>query len=184
MRRLPPLLLLSLTALAPPAAAQERGQTGLTMGYPASLGVIWHATDKIVIRPDISMSRTSSESETSFFGESSSLDGWSVSVGASGLFYLRKWDTVRSYVSPRLAFGRSSFDTSSDFGPSTAKSISAFLSFGVQYTPVRKFSVFGETGYGFSRGTSETDTPIGSTSSTSHSWNSRSGVGIIFYFGR
>ena len=32
------------------AVAQERGQFGLTTGYPAAIGVVWHVTDRFGIR--------------------------------------------------------------------------------------------------------------------------------------
>ena len=37
------------------ASAQGAGKTGVTMGYPASIGVIWHASDKVAIRPELSL---------------------------------------------------------------------------------------------------------------------------------
>ncbi len=33
------------------AYAQDDPRVGLTMGYPTSVGVLWHVTDRIAIRP-------------------------------------------------------------------------------------------------------------------------------------
>ena len=35
------------------ANAQDNPRVGLTMGYPTSIGVLWHVTDRIAIRPEI-----------------------------------------------------------------------------------------------------------------------------------
>ena len=42
----------ALWLAAAPAAAQEKGNVGITMGFPASVGLLWHATEKIAVRPD------------------------------------------------------------------------------------------------------------------------------------
>src|SRR5437870_2920123 len=49
------------TIPAATAAGQERGQVGLTMGYPGSIGIIWHISDAVAVRPELSVSRTSVE---------------------------------------------------------------------------------------------------------------------------
>ena len=38
------------------AAAQDGGKAGITMGYPASIGILWHAGDRVAIRPEFSIS--------------------------------------------------------------------------------------------------------------------------------
>lgn len=49
-----------------PAAAQESGQVGVAMGYPGSIGIIWHASERMAIRPDFNVAQTSSESKSGF----------------------------------------------------------------------------------------------------------------------
>ncbi|HET9192207.1 MAG TPA: hypothetical protein VFO21_04970 [Vicinamibacterales bacterium] len=36
----------------------------MTMGYPAGVGVLWHATDRMAIRGEIDFSRTAASTET------------------------------------------------------------------------------------------------------------------------
>jgi hypothetical protein len=182
-KRALPFVLLLLTLAPRTVLGQERGQIGLTMGYPASLGLIWHATDKLAIRPDVAVNHASTEVENEFLGDSSSRDAWSYNVGATGIFYMGRWDNVRSYVSPRFAYGRASAETGLST-PSTTSTVTATFSIGVQFSPARKFSVYGEAGYGLSRGSADLETPIGTTSHTSTNWGTRSGVGVILYFGR
>ena len=34
------------------ASAQDHGPVGITMAFPTSIGAIFHATDKVAIRPE------------------------------------------------------------------------------------------------------------------------------------
>lgn len=184
-RLLPLLLLASAIVPAATANAQERGQTGIAMGYPTNIALIWHASDKLAIRPEVNFVHTSSETETTFLSSASSTDTWNVSIGASALWYVANTDTVRTYVSSRLTYGRSSTDSSNNSGdPITSHNLALSGSFGAQYAPVRKLSVFGEVGYGFTRGSSKFVTPIGTSESIGWAWSPRTAVGVIFYFGR
>jgi hypothetical protein len=180
------LVILFVMMLVPAAArAQERGQFGAVLGYPTSIGFLWHVSDRIAVRPEINVANTSTEAEESFFGQTFSSDSWSVNGGASLLWYLQRADNVRTYFSPKVTFGYSSGDSSTnDVDPRTANTLSTSFSLGAQYTPVRKFSVFGEVGYGFSRGSSDIETPFTTSKLTNWNWGVRSAVGVIFYFGR
>ena len=44
------------------ASAQERS-FGVTMGYPASIGVLWHMSEAVAVRPEFSFDFFSSETE-------------------------------------------------------------------------------------------------------------------------
>src|SRR4051794_21246037 len=91
-----------LSLVGSTASAQDHGKTGVTTGYPSVIGVIWHATDKLAIRPDISLSGGSSGSNGSAFDADT--DRWSVGTGVSVLFYLRTYDRLRTYVSPSFRY--------------------------------------------------------------------------------
>ena len=45
--------------IAKPAVGQEKGQVGLTVGYPASVGVVWHAVDRVAVRPEFTFTQIS-----------------------------------------------------------------------------------------------------------------------------
>jgi len=157
------------------AAAQESGQVGITMGFPASIGVIFHVSDAVAVRPEFAFNHTTTES--TFFTSTS----WTFGTGVSALFYLHAFDRVRPYVSPRFTYTRG--DASSDaIGASGATSTGTAFSgsFGAQYSPSSKFSVFGETGFGYTHASSKSD--ASSTEIKSNGWGTRAGVGIIFYF--
>jgi hypothetical protein len=187
MRRAIVVLGLLLGACAA-ANAQEAGQIGITMGYPPSIGVVWHVSDSVAVRPEISFSRSSSDNEFSS-------DNTTVVTGVSGLFYLSKWDQVRTYVSPRFSYGHATSDSGGTLGlTSKSSNYNVVGSFGAQYTPHKRFAVFGETGFGYSRSTSSSTYEIPSlalegllptrptTTSTVTGFSSRTGVGVIFYF--
>src|SRR4051794_3734236 len=102
-------------ACARPVRAQEPGQVGLVIGYPASVGVLWQVSDRFALRPELSLSQSSTDSTTSSpvgaFAVSN--DNWQASVGASALCYVGKWESLRTYVSPRFAYSRTQVTSSS-----------------------------------------------------------------------
>jgi hypothetical protein len=177
--------LLWLVLLSPAVVdAQEKGQTGITMGYPAAIGVVWHATDRIAIRPELQFSAGTSESTPAGFDGTSS-SSWSVGVGVSALFYLNQWDGLRTYVAPRFSYlkARSSVDVGGPFGgDSTLRSSSYAITglFGAQYSLHRRFSVFGEVGLGFTD--QDSTSSVLTIRSSSNTWGTRTGVGVLFYF--
>lgn len=195
-------LIFSLAAISgvASAGAQDRGQVGITMGYPASIGIIWHMTDGVALRPELSFARSSSESTTTATlttfppgtytttSQTTSNTSWQVAVGVSALFYVGKWDALRTYVSPRIAYSRTSFTSSNStitplLGPSDTIGSSYFAagSFGAQYSLAKRFGVFGEVGAGYTRGKTSSGT-LGRSESRTNSFGTRSGAGVILYF--
>lgn len=191
MKRVLFVLALLLSASLP-VAAQESGQVGIAMGYPASIGIIWHASDRVAIRPEFNFTHSSVENSSETVSGLKS-GGWALGAGASALFYTSTHDKLRTYVSPRFAYARTT-STNSGSSVSTSDSTSNtyqfFGSFGAQYTPTRRFSIYGEVGVGYSTADSTFTstllvvTPNVSAStgtSTSHSFGTRTAVGVIFY---
>jgi hypothetical protein len=79
------------------AYAQDTRSFGVTMGYPASIGVLWHLSEGVAVRPELSFDFFSTETENdSPLGGDSSQDGHNVSVGLSALFYFARWDMTRA----------------------------------------------------------------------------------------
>ena len=149
------------------------------MGYPAAISVVWHASDQIAIRPEITFAASSSS--TTALGLDLESDQFSVSPGVSALFYLAKWDAVRTYVSPKYSYQHIS---TSSTGPlasveSTASAHSIAGSVGAEFAAHRRFAVFGEVGLLYSRLSAEAGSLEGPTA---NNWGVRSGVGVIFYF--
>jgi hypothetical protein len=192
------------------ASAQDDSRVGITMGYPASIGILWQATERVALRPEITLSRTSAESTatssltvftpdgrliTSTTTSRLTNDLWQVSAGLSALFYLTKHDALRTYLSPRWAYTRSSNSSTSDrtaivtSGDSTGQFVGG--SVGAQYALGRRFSVFGEIGLGFSRTriaptvittVVPVDGPINVGGSVTRTLATRSGAGVVLYF--
>jgi hypothetical protein len=156
------------------AKAQEAGQVGITMGFPASVGVIFHATDKVAVRPEFTFTRSSTDSGPIH------ASAWSIGTGVSALFYLGSFDRVHPYVSPRFSYTRSSSSAEgSAISSTTSNGTGVFGSFGAQYSPSAKFSVFGETGFGYTSNSSKSD--ASGIELKNHTWGTRAGVGVIFY---
>jgi hypothetical protein len=175
---------LSLLALgATPAAAQDRGKVGITIGFPAAIGVLWRVNDKVAVRPELALSGNSSESTSSSF--ESEAEGWTIATGASVLLYLNTYDNLRTYFTPRFTYSRLS-TTSESEGPftnpttkTTGNSVGATGSFGAEYSLGNKFAVFGEAGFGFSHSTTTSSTA--GVKVTGNTWGTRAGVGVIFF---
>lgn len=181
---LPVMLLLALLVLPAPAAAQERGQTGIVMGFPATVGFLWHASDNLALRPEFTFQHTRNESLSNIIGGGSASSSNAMTIGTSVLWYMGKYDNVRTYVSPRFTYGHSSSKVeNSNVPPAKSDVFSLTGSFGAQYNPTRKLAVFGEVGYGYNRVESEIKTPFLTTEGSSTTWATRASVGVVFYFG-
>ena len=168
------------------ASAQAKGKMGVTMGFPASAGLLWHVTEDVAVRPEVSFGWNSSEAGAS------EAEGSNFTTGASVLFYLRKCDNMAAYASPRYAFGRSTSTSISSFGGESERTSHSHLfsgSFGAQYWLGERFSVFGELGLVYQRSTADANLDVPPdlpfevfTESRSRSFASRSAAGVVFYF--
>jgi hypothetical protein len=164
------------------ASAQDTRSFGVTMGYPASIGVLWHMNEAVAVRPEFAFDFFSSETENnSPLGGDSSQDGHSVSVGLSALFYFARWDMTRAYVVPRYAYSRtsSSLEGPFDFLRDTSGNIhDVSMSFGAQHTLGDRFAIYGELGLAYERATTE----ITTSQLRRTEFGTRSGVGVVVYF--
>ena len=104
------------------------------------------------------------------------------------MFYLKKYDNVRTYVSPRVSYTRSSSTVSvssptqgtlPDF-KSTSTTTGGAGVFGAQYSPSSRFSVFGELGLAFSHRRSGSSL-VTQTVSKGNAFGTTAGVGVVFY---
>lgn len=174
-------LLSALFLSTAPAHAQEQGQIGFVMSLPADVGLLWHVSDNIAVRPEINFSFGSSEGEIAGLATETSRRGFSFET--SVLFYLDAVDNVRTYVSPRVGFDWSTADDSDSVLDVSGDGIEVSVSYGAQYTPVRRFSVFGEIGLEYARSTATVDLgPGGEVETRSSGWGPRTQVGVILYF--
>lgn len=164
----------AFTSMAPRAYAQKAGDAGFLFQYPTAVGMIWHASNAFAVRPEMWFTSSSSSFAIPSGGASTSTSSnWSLAV--STLHYLSNRDNVRTYVSPKVTYGKGTSESSST--TSTTFTQSSFsLSFGAHYAAAPRFHVYGETGYGrshFSDGDFDSD-----------NWGPRSAVGMILYFGK
>ena len=198
--------LAAMMAFAGVASAQDAGKVGVTMGYPASIGVIWHVSDRVALRPEVALQQVSSTSTSTVtfttlgpnglpLSTSSTTtttnDQWTIGVGASALFYIKQGEAWRTYVSPRFLFSRSTSDNvtspppTSPIVPATTEFAQNVYfvsgSFGAQYALGSRFGLYGEIGLGYSYQTASSSYALGGNS-TGHTVSTRSGVGVLFYF--
>ena len=172
------------TAAPQPIPFQEPpNRVGITMGYPASIGLMWELSDRFALRPEFSFSVGTSEGSAAGVSGSST-DVWSLGIGVSALYYFAEWDALRTYVAPRFAYSRGSTDIASAFGGDsdlTSEGITLNGLFGAEYSLHRFFSVFGEVGLGYSSSETRLSPPVDGKTETS-SFGTRTGIGVIFYF--
>src|SRR5215831_3239443 len=91
------------------ARAQDVPRVGITMGFPAAVGVIWNVADRLALRPELTLGGSSSSSDSTIasilgLDTGSTGDGFDVGVGLSALIYVGRWDALRTYVSPRFSY--------------------------------------------------------------------------------
>jgi len=163
----------------------------------------------LTVRPDLTFSQSSGDSTSPTLlilgdatpvvnaGSSSLNHSKQVSVGLSALFYVGRWDALRTYVSPRFAYGRGT-SSSSALASTTDLRSSNYVtagSFGAQYALGRHFGLFGEVGMNYTTATTTVSAsvtfPVGLSSSSvssassvqhMHGVSTRSSTGVIFYF--
>jgi hypothetical protein len=189
------------TVLSATAAEAQERRFGLTLGAPSAVGIVWRVSDRVAIRPDFTFAVSSGESELAaaslILGEPpspSSTDGSSVAIGGSALFYLARWDALRTYLSPRVSFAQSTITSSSSAstGRTEGSGRGAAGLFGAEYVLGQRFGVFGEVGLSYSRTTTRHEQKIQGVSQLPGSLLSSTGkstgvgmlnsVGVIFFF--
>ena len=170
------------------ASAQDKGKVGLTMGYPGAIGIQWHVSDKVAIRPEFSFTGSSSELESGSFGSEG--DSWTFGTNISALFYLTTDDKLRTYFAPRFTWSHGSSESELT-GPlptpiiveteskSSGDAYGFGGSFGAQYGLGDRFLVFGELGFNYGHATSENNRST--TKTTTNAWGTRTAVGIVFF---
>jgi hypothetical protein len=172
------------------AFAQEKGKLGLTMGYPSSVGIVYHVTDKLAIRPELNIAQASTETNVpaiagiSIGTSTVTSSSWAIGTGVSGLFYVRQWDDLHLYVSPRWTYGHVSASgsglTSGDDNSVNTWSLTG--SIGAQYALGKRFGVFGEVGFGYQHShEAGGGSPI-QVEVNGHVVGTRTGAGVILYF--
>jgi hypothetical protein len=177
--RIPRFLTLAcalVVCVAAHAGAQDTGKIGITMGFPSAVGVLWRATDSVAIRPTLTFGRSSNEG-------SFAIDNWNLGLDVGALFYIKKYDNVRTFLSPRFSYTRATFSSPSNGNASiesTSNSTGGAGTFGAQFDASRRFSVYGEVGVAAAHHKTEGNGGI-LTSSKGTTWGTVAGVGIVFY---
>jgi hypothetical protein len=179
--------------MAAPAAAQDAGSVGLTMGYPAAVGVVWHVSERIALRPDVTLSTSTTESTSTIDSifvpqvSTTTSTSWSTAVGLSALLYLNSTDQLRFYVAPRAAYLRTSIDIDDDQPlasafDNTSTGFVAAGAFGVQYNAHERFAIFGELGAQYTSQSSTSEFLTSRTRGEVRTAGLRSAVGVTLYF--
>ncbi len=195
MRKVWPLVLFASLLLFPSVAtAQERGKAGVVMAFPASIGATFDVSPRVALRPDVSFSSSWSDSSSPSSSATASSNGYGVAVNIAALLYLRKRESLNLYFVPRFGYGHSHSTSSSSSSSSTGGGVtqdaaanvySISASFGAEHPISRRFGVFGELGFGYSKSLASSAVSMAMnpvTNSTSRGVGTRASVGTILYF--
>ena len=172
------LMALLATFLATTAAAQDKGDVGVAISAPSAIGAIWHATDRLAIRPDFNFSLSETDGDN---GAVPDISASSVGFGVSVLFYTHRWDDLRFYVSPRLSFGHGNTTISGFSSESDQSSWGLSGSIGGHYTLGGRFAVFAEAGVAYASQES-TNSLSSAVDRTTWTLGTRTAIGGIIYF--
>src|SRR5262249_4321639 len=181
------------------AAAQDAPRFALVMGYPAELGVLVRVTDRLAIRPELTWTHGTTETVTTstiFVGTtvtSTSVTTTSTSntigSGVSGLIYVMKRDSLRTYLVPRFGYSRTSNSTDLPISPiavapssTTTSSYGVSGALGAEYALAKHFGVFGEIGVGYQHSTLDFAGTAIPRSPTNRTTGIRSGDGLSLLF--
>lgn len=172
-----PFAALALVLLsAVPVAGQDQGRVGLTMGYPSGIGVMVGLSERVALRPEISLAKTFIEGPGSG-GSYLRVTDWELSVGLSAFVYLHRRENLRLFASPRLSCTRSGY-TWHDIPEASEASWNLWQvsgTFGFQHALSRQFSVFGDLGIAYTHEGSARSRII-------KRWGPRAGFGVILFF--
>lgn len=186
-----------LVAVATPSLAQGAGDVGLTFAYPGAIGVTWQVTNRLAVRPDFSIVQSDTESTSTttqtFPGftpptTTSRSDGVTSTTGLSLLFTVKSIDQLRLYLTPRLAYGRSTSETETGFSgslsaiESTNEAWIGSGSFGAELRAHDRFAIFGELGLQYVSQTTESTFSASRNRGESTQVGLRSAVGATLYF--
>jgi hypothetical protein len=164
--------------IARTAHAQEKGQVGVVMGYPA-VGIVWTLEDDFAIRTSVDFDFVSDTTDTNTINYDTSTSSLGIDIAV--LFYDKRVDSLTMYISPSVGYRR--FKTSTDVPilgdlESSASTWQFGGALGAQYSASRRFSIYGEAGLVYGRQTSDFD----ATSGKGYAIGIRSGAGVILYF--
>jgi len=186
------------------AAAEDPGRFGVTMGYPASVGLLVRAGHVIAVRPYVTFTSSSSSvtvSETTGIAVTETAETKTTSTGAglSALIYIKAHDNLRMYASPDVAFQHAGVTGGSTNVPAKTNAYSVGGFFGAEYTLSRRFGLFAEAGLKYTHSTMKQQglaapiLPSGvigasplevqiNNHSTTHAVQTATGIGAILYF--
>ncbi|HXG88541.1 MAG TPA: hypothetical protein VNJ02_09415 [Vicinamibacterales bacterium] len=131
--------MLGLAASA--ASAQDEKTVGLTMAYPAAVGLHWQIADRFAIRPDVTYGWSSTETSSSFGGGTETVYSGGVSqvvfglpagqrpvpytsttsvrtnnvgAGISGIVTVHRNEALRIYLGPRISYSKATVTSTND----------------------------------------------------------------------
>jgi hypothetical protein len=143
-------LTLLACSLVSPLLAAEKGQIGLALNADSAsrFGALWHISKHLALEPRVGFS-VRSENNLYFSGEYGPYERTDYDLlGSLGLrYYLAPGQTLSPYLRTGLSYSRTLRSVGNDSNTISWTVAAA----GLQYSPSKRFSVFGDLGLSASR---------------------------------
>jgi len=172
-------VVIAVLAAGTPAYAQQDRKAAIVVTAPSGIGVLLPVNDQVAIRPEFFFSKTSTENASTAL--TTKFSSWQLGAGVSGLFYMGKPATFRTYWSPRFVVTHQD-STSTGTNSNGTNSYSASGSFGAQCALGDRFKVFGELGLNYGWLNVGVSTTLSTVTAKTRSFGTRSAVGVAFSF--
>ena len=135
LNRMLPGIAVILSLCASRVGAQEHERVALDLGYPPALALLWRASERVALRPELSFSYTGGDQTLTF---------WTLTPGASALVSIHPSGALTPYVGGRLA----ALLIKNGTGPE--QWLAAGL-VGARFAMERHFGISAETGVAYTR---------------------------------
>jgi hypothetical protein len=155
--RLAALLVLAASV----ADAQDKRRVALDFGYPPAFAVLWHASESLVLRPDVTFVHIGGDNAST----------WRFGIGGSALFPVRQQGSLTTYFGPRVGY---SWYSESD--SPTEWSIAGI--FGARFSLDKGLGISAETGIVYDK-IHVPGSPFGGNENTLSPWGR---VSALLYF--
>lgn len=173
------VLALLVCSIASPVLAAEKGQIGLALstGSVSTVGAFWHVSNRVALEPAVGFSVQSTDQFCVLedaYCEPSSGTHYSLYGGLGLRYYFAPGRTVSPYLRTRL-----SYSATLHYAPNDSNTISWTVSAaGLQYSPSKHFSVFGDLGVSVTR---QSQDELGGNYRTWTVGTFTSSIGVVLY---
>jgi hypothetical protein len=198
MKKLMILFLVMFFVIAAFSFTQEKGKLGFIMRVDPSprIGMTYHISSRFALRPYFGFSKGSETSDVEIDPDlvprrpertgTREEDTTRISFGLGLLYYFYSVKDFAAYTGINFGYISENVDVSLSWREDNIKDKGDILSgnvvFGLQANVMKNLSIFGEVGFGYSRGDFDHDNNVDLQVKQTRWGLTNSGIGLAFYF--